>query len=186
MADMVYTIDGKGHFTYVSPGAATLLGVPSQAMIGTRFRDWVATDDVDLVMAASRAFHLAPNREQRQIRFRLRAADGSLRPVEVRYRQPVGEDSTAAQVGVIRDVTELERARAEYQNLVDSLADVAYRLDEATAELMADLYGRLATGATLPRALAAAQAVRAEAGAHPLDWAGFAVLGGPRLLGAQI
>ena len=132
MADMVYTIDGKGHFTYVSPSAAVLLGVPSQAMIGTRFRDWVATDDVDLVMAASRAFHLAPNREQRQIRFRLRAADGSLRPVEVRYRQPVGEDSTAAQVGVIRDVTELERARAEYQNLVDSLADVAYRLDVET------------------------------------------------------
>ena len=134
MTDMVYTIDGKGHFTYVSPGAATLLDVPSQAMIGTRFRDWVAADDIEMVMAASRAFHLSPSQEQRQIRFRLRASDGSLRPVEVRYRKPVGEDRTAAQVGVIRDITELERARAEYQNLVDSLADVAYRLDVETGK----------------------------------------------------
>jgi CHAT domain-containing protein len=57
--------------------------------------------------------------------------------------------------------------------------------DEATAVLMTDLYARLAQGRALPDALAAAQSVRAEAGAHPIDWAGFAVLGGPRLLDAQ-
>ena len=54
--------------------------------------------------------------------------------------------------------------------------------DEATARLMSDLYARLAQGASLPRALAAAQAERATAGEHPIDWAAFAVLGGPRLL----
>ena len=55
--------------------------------------------------------------------------------------------------------------------------------DEATARLMSDLYVRLASGTTLARALAEAQAARADAGEHPIDWAGFAVLGGPRLLG---
>jgi hypothetical protein len=54
--------------------------------------------------------------------------------------------------------------------------------DEATARLMSDLYARLATGTPLARALAEAQAARALAGEHPIDWAGFAVLGGPRLL----
>ncbi len=54
--------------------------------------------------------------------------------------------------------------------------------DEATARLMSDLYARLATGTPLARALAEAQAARAMAGEHPIDWAGFAVLGGPRLL----
>lgn len=54
--------------------------------------------------------------------------------------------------------------------------------DEATARLMSDLYARLAQGTTLPRALAGAQAACATAGEHPIDWAGFAVLGGPRLL----
>jgi CHAT domain-containing protein len=54
--------------------------------------------------------------------------------------------------------------------------------DEATARLMADLYVRLAKNTPLARALAEAQANRAEQGEHPIDWAGFAVLGGPRLL----
>lgn len=54
--------------------------------------------------------------------------------------------------------------------------------DEATARLMSDLYARLAQGTALPRALAAAQAECATAGEHPIDWAAFAVLGGPRLL----
>src|SRR5262249_24369600 len=54
--------------------------------------------------------------------------------------------------------------------------------DDATSRLMADLYSRLAGGTPLTRALAGAQAARAAAGEHPIDWAGFAVLGGPRLL----
>ena len=54
--------------------------------------------------------------------------------------------------------------------------------DEATALLMSDLYTRLASGTPLARSLAGAQAARAAAGEHALDWAGFAVLGGPRIL----
>ncbi len=51
--------------------------------------------------------------------------------------------------------------------------------DEATAALMADLYRRLADGHTLGGALSGAQAARMRQGAHPLEWAGFVVLGGP-------
>jgi CHAT domain-containing protein len=54
--------------------------------------------------------------------------------------------------------------------------------DEATARLMTDLYARMAGGASVTAALASSQAACAAAGAHPLDWAGFTVLGGPRLL----
>jgi hypothetical protein len=54
--------------------------------------------------------------------------------------------------------------------------------DEATARLMSDLYTRLASGTPLTRSLAMAQSARAGAGEHPFDWAGFAVLGGPRIL----
>src|SRR5262249_39935045 len=54
--------------------------------------------------------------------------------------------------------------------------------DDATSRLMSDLYSRLANGSALARALADAQAARAAAGEHPIDWAGFAVLGGPRVL----
>jgi CHAT domain-containing protein len=54
--------------------------------------------------------------------------------------------------------------------------------DAQTAELMADVYSRLAAGTPLARALAQAQAARKRAGAHPLDWAGFVALAGPSLL----
>jgi PAS domain S-box-containing protein len=132
LSDLVYAFDEKGIFTYASPGAADLLGVPSSVLVGTRFKDWVAPDDVDKVMEAGRAFHRSPNTEMRQLRFRMQAADGTIKPVELRYRKPVGEGRGAAQIGVIRDVSELERARAEYQSLVDSLSDVVYKLDVKT------------------------------------------------------
>lgn len=54
--------------------------------------------------------------------------------------------------------------------------------DEATALLMSDLYARLASGRPITAALAEAQAFRRHEGAHPLEWAGFVVLGGPALL----
>lgn len=54
--------------------------------------------------------------------------------------------------------------------------------DAPTAELMADVYARLAAGTPLARALAHAQAARRRSGAHPLDWAGFVAMAGPSLL----
>jgi PAS domain S-box-containing protein len=146
LSDMVYAIDAKGTFVYASPGAAGLLGVPSSTVIGTRFRDWVADEDVDQVMEAGKRFNRSPNPEMRQMQFRMKTADGTIRPVELRYRKPVGEGQAAAQVGVIRDIservellrrleeqlTQLTRARGEYQALVDSLGDVVYTIDVKT------------------------------------------------------
>lgn len=54
--------------------------------------------------------------------------------------------------------------------------------DSPTASLMADTYARLAAGRPASAALAGAQAQRAAARIHPVDWAGFVVLGGPRAL----
>ena len=134
LQDMVYAVDWRGNYTYVSPGAAGLLGVAPDKVIGTRFKDWIVPEDVERVIAGGRACHYSPSLEQRRTNFRIRAADGTIRPVELRFRKNSGNDPNAAQVGVIRDVTELEHARAEYQSLVDSLADVAYRLDVETGK----------------------------------------------------
>jgi PAS domain S-box-containing protein len=132
LQDMVYAVDWRGRYTYVSPGVTSLLGTTADKVIGTRFRDWIVPEDVERVIAGGRECHYSPSLEQRRTNFRLKAADGTVRPVELRFRKNPGNDPNAAQVGVIRDVTELEYARAEYQSLVDSLADVAYRLDVET------------------------------------------------------
>jgi PAS domain S-box-containing protein len=134
LSDLVYAVDVRGRFTYVSPGARDLLGIPPAEAIGKRFKDWIVPEDVERVIAGGRECHFSPSLEQRHARFRMRSADGTVRPVELRFRKADGGDPDAAQVGVIRDVTELERARAEYQSLVDSLADVAYTLDVETGK----------------------------------------------------
>jgi tetratricopeptide (TPR) repeat protein len=51
--------------------------------------------------------------------------------------------------------------------------------DAATARFMSGMYAALARGASLGEAVASIQAAHAAAGAHPIDWAGFTVLGGP-------
>jgi len=132
LTDMVYATNENGVFTYVSPGAADLLGVPPADIIGTRFRDWVVSEDVQKVMDAGRDFRHAPNRDTRHLKFRMRAADGTVRPVELRYRKSVREDRYDVQVGVIRDTSALEQVRLEHQSLIDALADVAYTLDVET------------------------------------------------------
>ena len=52
--------------------------------------------------------------------------------------------------------------------------------DAAAAGFMGEVYERLDQGDALGGAVAAIQARLATSGAHPLDWAGFVVLGGPR------
>jgi CHAT domain-containing protein len=52
--------------------------------------------------------------------------------------------------------------------------------DTAAARFMTGVYGALASGVTLGEAVSRAQRSAAVIGAHPLDWAGFVLLGGPR------
>jgi len=54
--------------------------------------------------------------------------------------------------------------------------------DGAASSLMESVYMHLGGGAPLARALARAQSEKRAAGLHPLDWAGFTVLGGPGTL----
>jgi tetratricopeptide (TPR) repeat protein len=51
--------------------------------------------------------------------------------------------------------------------------------DASAARLMGDVYGRLASGERIGPAVSGAQAALAANGVHPLDWAGFVILGGP-------
>jgi len=51
--------------------------------------------------------------------------------------------------------------------------------DAAAAQFMAGLYRRLAAGESLGAALALSQRAALGAGRHPLEWAGFVLIGGP-------
>lgn len=132
LSDMVFSIDEDGRFSYVSPGAVELLNAPTAAIVGSRLQDWIAPQDRQDVLAANGTLPLTRGLQQRAVRCRMRTLDGETKPVELRYSEPRRSTSRAACVGIFRDVTDLERARAEYETLVASLADVVYRLDVAT------------------------------------------------------
>ena len=122
LSDMVFALDEDGRFTYVSPHGVELLGAPTSAILGTRLHDWIAPEDAGILTDLT-----GPS-----ARCRIRTVEGELRPVELRWSKPRTPSEQVARVGVLRDVSELEHARAEYESLLSSLGDVAYRLDVAT------------------------------------------------------
>ncbi len=150
MSDLVYALDVRGVVTFANAAAIELLGVPPERMVGTRFRDYLVPEDVDRALAAARAFHASADRTVQQMQLRLKAADGTIRYVEARYRMPAGsDDGQGSQVGVMRDVTErvemtarlerqvaeIEHARADYQALVNALSDIVFKIDTRSGTL---------------------------------------------------
>lgn len=148
LSDAVYVLNAKGVFTFASSAAADLLGVPVERLVGTRFLDHVASDDIDQAAVAGRSLVRSSSEAVHQVQIRMMTANREVRHVEIRYRKPVGGVTRdAAQIGVIRDVgervdllrrlegqmAELERARAEYQSLVDSMSDMVHTVDARTA-----------------------------------------------------
>lgn len=150
MSDLVYALDFRGVVTFVNAAAIELLGVPPERMVGTRFRDYLVPEDVDRALAAARAFHASADLTVQQMQLRLKAADGTIRYVEARYRKPAGsDDGQGSHVGVMRDVTErvemtarlerqvaeIEHARADYQALVNALSDIVFKIDTRSGTL---------------------------------------------------
>ncbi|MDP1752844.1 MAG: PAS domain S-box protein [Reyranella sp.] len=148
MSDMVYALNSKGVFTFVSEAAAELLGVPAARLIGARFLDYVASEDIDQAAVAGRALVRSSSRAVHQVQIRMMTSTRATRHVEVRYRKPVsGATRDVVQIGVIRDVSErvelarrlesqmaaVERARGDYQSLVDSLSDMVHTVDAKSA-----------------------------------------------------
>ncbi len=131
LSDVVYALDVKGTFSFVSSSAVELLGVAADQLIGKRFIDYVVREQVEEVIAAGRAHYQATDDKVMQAQLRMKRPDGTIRHVEARYRKPAGGMSNGVvQVGVLRDVTErvvlserLERQMAERRATEQALFD---------------------------------------------------------------
>ena len=148
MSDMVYALDSKGVFTFVSASSGELLGVPAPQLVGAHFSDFVMAEDMDRANDSARAHLRSSDDRVRQLQLRMKRADGAVRHFEFRYRRPPLRDNRDdAAVGVMRDISErveltrqlekhvveVEHARADYQALVDSLSDMVFRIDAESA-----------------------------------------------------
>jgi PAS domain S-box-containing protein len=111
LTDMVYVLDSKGVFVFVSAASEKVLGMEPSRLLGVGFGALVVPDDLDRATAAARTHLKSTDQGVREINLRLKRADGSIRHMECRWRSPPdGLRPDAAAVGVMRDVTERREA----------------------------------------------------------------------------
>lgn len=140
----------RGEYLYVSENVEEMFGWKPEELIGREVYEYVHPDDLERVRAelASHA-RMALGR----IRYRLRCADGSWRPVETRCRAEVSAGSVRRIVCLTRDV-EQEQARPAprggSQRTPQDEAAFLLRIREAIAQLG---FARSATAEAVAREL---------------------------------
>lgn len=148
LSDTVVKLDiWSGEFTFVSAAAADLLGVAAEQLVGRNVMDFIAREDDEVVAGIARAERKAADFGVRQVQFRMRRADGTLRHVELRFRKtfhdPDGRKTLVT--GVLRDVSErvqmaerLESERARLNSIVESSGALILLADRDLKVVMAN------------------------------------------------
>jgi len=139
VADVVWTADLQGRYTWVSPSVERFMGLPAEAVIGLSMVDRILPEDAARIQATFIAELAKPPGERAPLHtfeFRVQAADGSLADVEStatwaldEHGQPVGIQ------GATRFITERKRAEAalraseaSWRGLFNSVSEAVYIL----------------------------------------------------------
>lgn len=116
--DIVYTVDDRGRFTYVSPAWKAMLGQDPAEVIGRSFEDFVHPEDRQIC----RSFYervLESGEPQAGAAYRVFHKDGSLR-VHASNAAPIhgGAAGTVRCLGIARDITATREAEDRIQELL--------------------------------------------------------------------
>ena len=111
-SDIMAIIDERGYLTYASPATERILGLDSDALIGTNAFDLVHPDDLPVALHAFDVATSDPDAGDR-VEFRMNHADGGWRTVEAVSTNLVHDPSIAGLVVSARDVTDRRYAEAE-------------------------------------------------------------------------
>lgn len=106
--DLVFAVDARGHFTFLSETCERLTGWTSEELCGLHFATVVHPNSLPEVEGRFIALPPDPGAELR-LRFLQLKRDGTASPVEVRARPIVHEGAVAGYQGAVRDVTEFDR-----------------------------------------------------------------------------
>lgn len=110
--DWIWAIDIHGVFTFCSPAAERMSGYLPDELLGHRWQDFIAAEDVDEASTASSQMAVQSHE------LRARHRDGSLRDLDM-SAVPVwsGDGSLAGFQGTTRDVTERKRLERELRQV---------------------------------------------------------------------
>ena len=127
--DIIYSLDAKGKFTYVSPKATEILGYLSHDVIGQTVFPLLHPDDLN----ASKDWFRKGLKKQRRaggFEFRMRHKDGEYRWFSINSSIIKDEDDIILEIiGVARDITEAKQ-------MLDELEEAHRTLKETQAQLI--------------------------------------------------
>jgi PAS domain S-box-containing protein len=136
--DIIFTLNKKGEFIYISPSVKKVLGYGQNELVNVPFRSLVHPDDVHIIDEAERSHKQENYQFTKNEEYRFRDAKGMWR-----WLSSTGTPMTERQeknfnfVGLARDITERKHAEKEKQELEDK-AQVASRL-AAVGEMAAGI-----------------------------------------------
>ena len=141
--DIIFTLDPKGVFLYISPSIQNVLGYGQNDLLGRQFSSIIHPDDLTIVLQS-----IQHNLRTRQnipggIEFRVRHASGEWRWQNGMGTVVIDDSGTFTHfIGVVRDITErrqiekaLEESEEKYRLIVENSQDIIFTLN-ATGEFV--------------------------------------------------
>lgn len=121
--DIIYKMNSKGVFTFVSPAWTDLLGHPVEEIVNKQFHPMVHPDDLDRCLEFLQKV-LKTRKKQSGVEYRVKHADGSWR-WHTTNAAPLGN----VFIGVARDITDRKKAedKIRYMSFHDSLTGLYNR-----------------------------------------------------------
>jgi diguanylate cyclase (GGDEF)-like protein/PAS domain S-box-containing protein len=111
-SDIMAIVDTHGYLTYASPATERILGLDSQALVGTKIFDLIHPEDRPRALQAFEVVKSDPESAER-VEFRMSHADGGWRTIEAMSTNLLHDSSIEGLVMSGRDVTDRRRAEAE-------------------------------------------------------------------------
>jgi PAS domain S-box-containing protein len=130
--DIIFTLNGRGEFIYLSPSIKNVLGYNQNDLIGVSFRSLVHPDDIHVIDEAIQSHHIDGALISSEREYRFRHASGEWR-WHISTGTPMREKNEEVFnfVGVARDITKrrqadgrIEQAAREWRTTFDSITDL--------------------------------------------------------------
>jgi PAS domain S-box-containing protein len=125
--DVIFTLDTKGVFTYISPVIQNFGGLTPEEVVGTSFKEFVHPDDLSTVIAAFE--HVLTGLREPQ-EYRVYDKRGQLYYVRTSSRPLLHDGHVVGLTGIMSDITERKRAEEELVRHKEHLEEIVQQRTE--------------------------------------------------------